>query len=279
MKTKLSWDEIENWRDRVHRKGNRGNLKNTKNAVGFVNSVGFCLVFKSEGTELPCLLHAVIGRREEVVPNPYAHLTHAPEIRKVLEASPGIYFGRVFNRRPSLISRGFLPYFYVLAGRSGSKDEHVTEFMRGKISPTEKAIMDELVGRPLQPTKELKRRIDSTLHHSNYEKALDKLQQKMFIVRWFDAERVGGFAWSPVRKCYPVEIRKARKITDQIARREILKRHFQNQLVLTVDDIFRVFRWPKQEIYRTLGGLVQQGLVTTNVKVKSSGSPYYCLVH
>jgi hypothetical protein len=100
----------------------------------------------------------------------------------------------------------------------------------------------------------------------------------MFLVKVGEEHEPFSFVWAPLRECFPAQIRKARRVTPEMARLRILEKYFQNQLIGTVSGIQRLFRWSKQEIYQTIGRLVQGGIVTGNVRVEGKNRRFYCLV-
>jgi len=283
MKMSYTWEEVESWRDRIHRRLPRLAVKTKKQALKFIDDVGFCFAFKSDASELPCLWHSVCGVRNPVMPR---HTHHDPslsfvwEMKNVLPGRGKIYYGKVIKRRPTMISLEYLSYFYVLAGRTGAKDEYLTEFMRGGLSPGAKAIMDALSDSSPQVTKGL--RLATGKHapgdRESFDKAITELQVKMYIVKEEELRTPFTFIWAPLRDVFPDQIRKARKISVEAARNKILERYFRNQLIGSVDSIHNLFGWSKQGTYQSLGQLVQDGIIVPHVKVGGKDGKFYCLV-
>src|SRR5512140_1498819 len=126
MKLAYTWEEVEHWRDRVHRRRPALAVTTKRQALQFINEVGYCFAFKSENSELPCLWHAACGARDPLMPE---HTHHDPyisfvwEMKDVLPAEGKIYYGKLLKRRPTMVSLDYLPYFFVLSGRTGAKDE------------------------------------------------------------------------------------------------------------------------------------------------------------
>src|SRR5664279_1620798 len=100
MKRDFTWEHIEAWRDRVHRRLPRSAVGTKARALQFINEVGFCFAFKSENSEIPCLLHAACGMRD---PAPPIHTHHDPYISfvwKMKDVLPGahlIYYGKLLK--------------------------------------------------------------------------------------------------------------------------------------------------------------------------------------
>ncbi|MEK9137661.1 MAG: hypothetical protein AAB393_11105, partial [Bacteroidota bacterium] len=258
MKFSYSTNEVEAWRDKVHRRTSRLAVKTKHQALQFINTVGFCFAFKADYSESPCLWHAATGRRNPEMPH---HTHHDPylsfvwEMKNILPAEKKIYYGKLLRNRPTMVSLEYFPYFYALSRRSGASDEYVREFASGTLSPAAKSIMDALTDSSPQITKGLK--LASGLHtkadRKEFDNAIAELQRKMFIVKVAEHYDPFTFEWETVLRRFSKETRAARKISEERAREHILQKYFENQLVGTVVSIQGLFGWEKQDIFRTLG--------------------------
>jgi hypothetical protein len=282
MKTSYTWEEIESWRDRIHRRLPSRAVRTKRNALAFITEVGFCFAFKSENSELPCLWHAACGARNPLMPK---HTHHDPaisfvwEMKNVLPAEGKVYYGKLLKRRPMMVSLDYLPYFVALAHRTGLKGEYEKEFLKGRLSATARDIMEALHDSSPQTTKGLKL---ATGNHArgarmHFDRAIAELQEKMFIVKVAELDDPFTFVWAPFRSTYAAQVRKARSITPEVARTRILERYFRSQLVSSVPAIARLFRWERQAIFQTLGFLVRDGIIMTGVSVEGRNHRYYCL--
>jgi hypothetical protein len=284
VKNVLTRDYIERWRDRVHRRRPEFSIASKRQAVKFVTDVGFCFAFKSEHSELPCLWHAAVGARNPVLPE---HTHHDPyisfvwEMKEVLPAERKAYYGKLLKRRPTMVSLEFLPFFYVLSGRTGSRDEYVREFEKGRLSRLAKEIMDALHDDWPQSTKGLKLAtgMSGKRDRAGFDKAMAELQEGMYVAKIREDHDPFSFVWAPLTRCFPKEIRKARRVSAEEAREVILEQYFGNQLVGTVLSIQRLFRWNRQDIFRSLGRLVQRGIISPGITVLHEPGRYYCLVN
>ncbi len=280
MKRTFTWEEVESWRDRIHRRTPRLAVSTKKQALSFINSVGFCFAFKAEHSELPCLWHAACGSRNPELPR-HTHsdpaLSFVWEMKDRLPAERAIYYGKLLKARPTMVSLEYLPYFYVLADRTGAPDEYLLENRRGRLSHTARSIMEALLDSWPQTTKGLK--LATSMHgksdRAQFDRAIAELQGKMFIVKVAEEYEPFGFVWAPFIRSYPAEVRRARKIRPEDARLKLLERYFANQLVGTVAAIQRLFRWSKQEIYQALGQLTHRGVLRTDILVEGKDHRYY----
>ncbi len=283
MKHRFTREDIERWRDRVHRRQVRRAVRTKAQALKFVNDVGFCFAFKAENSELPCLWHAACGMRDPLMPQHSHHdpyLSFVWEMKDILPSERKLYYGKLLKRRPTMISLEYFPYFYVLSGRTGARKEYVQEHARGRLSTTAHAIMEALDDSSPQATQGLKLATGMIAkgERAEFDRAIAELQSKMFIVKVGEQHDPFTFIWAPIEACFRKEIRRARRITPERARRLILEQYFSNQLVSTVGEIVRLFRWPKQAVFQALGQLVRDGLITTDVTIEGEHRQVYCLI-
>lgn len=284
MKFSYTWEEIERWRDRVQHRKPGLIVKTHKQALEFVNQMGFCFAFKSENSELPSLWHAACGQRHPVMPE-HTHddpaVSFVWEVKDVLPAGKKIYYGKVLKRRPTMVSLKFFPHFYVLARRTGENDEFRREHLRGNLSTLARDIMEALGDTWPQMTKGLKIAVGKhrPSDRKPFDNAMTELQMKMFIVKVAERRDPFTFEWSPVHSVYRNQIRKAARIPLDEARDRLLAQYFRVQLVGTVRSIHSLFGWEKQTIFRSLGNLVQKGVISPNIRVDGRDSKFYCLVN
>ncbi len=284
MKRRLTRTEVEAWRDRVHRRLPKLAVRTKEDALGFVDDVGYCFAFKAENSELPCLWHAACGMRNPLMPHHSHHdpyLSFVWEMKDILPSERKIYYGKLLKRRPTMISLEFLPYFYVLSDRTGSPGEYAQEFRRGRLSDTAHDIMEALEDSSPQVTQGLKLATGRMARgdRAEFDRAIAELQSKMFIVKVGEQHDPFTFIWAPIEKCFRKELRRARRIPADVARQRILEKYFENQLVATVGQIVRLFRWPKQTVFQSLGQLVRDGFITTDVTVEGEARQIYCLIN
>lgn len=280
MKLDYTWETIEARRDRIHRRAPGLAVRTKKQAQRFVDSVGFCFLFQSENSELPCLWNAVCGMRDAVPPkrsqrDPYFSLRS--DLKSILPDGRRVYYGKILQGRLTVISLEFLPYFFALSPRLGKRDEYIDEFKHGRLTPAAKEIMDALQDTSPQGTKGLKLAVGCSARHWNagFEKAIGELQSKMFIANVTREYDPSTFEWEPVHKCFSQQLKRVRKITADEARIQILGKYFENQIVSSVRAVHHVFGWKKQLIFKTLGSLINRGKILPNVKVDGKDSIFY----
>ena len=176
MRLSFSMDDVERWRDRTHRRTPKLAVTNERQALAFINSVGFCLASKANGLEMPNLWEAIAGPERNGIDDKRYYLSYAWDIHNILPNHDSVYYGKLFRRRPSLVSREYFPYFYALAERTGTPAEYVSEFNRGRLSQTAKQIMDLLMRRSSLTTREISTLLSSRDRRtvSGVERALER---------------------------------------------------------------------------------------------------------
>jgi hypothetical protein len=202
------------------------------------------------------------------------------EMKDILPAERKVYYGKLLRNRPTMVSLEYFPYFYALSNRSGSDREYLKEFSTGNLSEAAKSIMDALADSSPQVTKGLK--LASGLHSKadrrRFDLGIAELQRKMFVVKTAEHYDPFTFEWDLVTRRFSRQTKAAGRIPDEVARERILSRYFRNQLVGTVRSIQHLFGWTRQEIYRTLGQLMNEGVITPDVLVNGKDGKYYALI-
>jgi len=279
----LTTEQIERWRDRVHRRTPVRAVGTKRQALKFINEVGFCFAFKSVNSELPCLWHAACGQRQPRFPR-HSHsdpfLSFVWQMKQILPAEGSIYYGRIFKKRPTMISMEYFPSFYALSARTGRKEDYLEAHRTEGLSDTGRAIMDVLRSSSPQVTKGLKLALDvrTPSERREFDKAMSELQSKFYIVKIAEHYDPFTFEWDTVDRAYTREVRKARRIHPDVARKTILTKYFENQLVSTVRSIQSVLGWKKPIIYKSMGVLLKEGRITGGVTVDGRDGKYYSLV-
>lgn len=283
MRSIYTLEQIESWRDRVHRRTPRRAVRTKRKALEFIRDVGFCFAFRADRSELPCLWNAVCGERDPLLPE---HTHHDPaisfvwEMKDILPSEGKIYYGKLLRGRPTMVSLEFLPYFFVLSGRRGTRRGEKARTAREKLSPLGRDILDALALSWPQSTRGLKIATGNTSgsRRQVFDRAVADLQGRMYIVKVAEEYDPFGFVWAPLARAFPDLARRARTLTPEVARERILKKYFENQFIATVDAIQRLFGWDKPAIYAALATLMNRGVVTNGIRVQGSARKFYCLV-
>lgn len=277
----LSWDDIENRRDRTFFRTPARQLKDISDAERFVNETGFCFAFKMQKSELPCMWHAAAGERDPDYPH---HVQHDPYIglvwdaKDALAAEKKVYYGKALKKRPTFISLDFFPSFYRLQKHKNGED-YLSDYMRGLLSKEAKRIMDALSEQSPMVTADLKMasRMAHPAKRSVFDKAVAELQGKMYIVKIAEFYDPFTFLWDLLDRRFNQEIILSAALSDAQAREKILRRYFANVWVSQPVLIRRLFGWTPEEIEKSLGELLNQGTIVDCIHIVGEKKPFYGL--
>src|SRR5260221_29402 len=134
-------------------------LRSERDALRFVNEVGFCSTFYVIPDGPPSLWEAVVGRPKPRWPRRSHHdagvgLTW--EIKNVLPHRRQVYYGKLVKGRPMLVALDVFPAFYALVRGSQTARDYAREYHAGRLSLTGKRIMDCLMRDSPQYTRGLR---------------------------------------------------------------------------------------------------------------------------
>jgi hypothetical protein len=265
--------DLERLRDQRFRRLPRLRVHNERTALAFVNDVGFCSVFTNRTHQLPCLWVAVCGRRDPVFPE---HSHHDPEwvftwnLKDRLPAKRLVYYGKLIFGKPSMVSLASFPWFYALHGPP--HDEHYRyEYEDGRLSRAAKQIMDALVERRPQTTKELKRRtgLDAAKNRLTFDQAIAELQRKLYItmveVRY---EPAFTYVWDLLEAWLPEPVAQGRAMPREAAIYALAKQYFAAVSYGSMSQLERVVNVPRPEVEEAVGRLLDERLVRCDVPVE-----------
>jgi hypothetical protein len=237
----LTWDEVERYRDRTFRRRASLAVRGATSAIRFIEQAGFCTAFSAH-EHLPCLWVAVCGRRTPRMP----HHTHSDyaigltwNLKDRLPDERRVFYARLLNGKPSLISLEFLPYFYRAFGPQSESGAPRT------LGLTEQGILDWLAMHPPQPTYQLRLHADfrGRLPKARFEKAMARLQELLYVMKTETVyEPKFTYYWGLVEKAYPQAVRQARRTSAEASLARILSRYFDVALCARRRDLLSIFR-------------------------------------
>jgi hypothetical protein len=199
-------------------------------------------------------------------------------MRDVMPDEHTAFCGKFLLQRPMLISLDYLPHFLVIQ-EARSRIPGVRR-NSGDPGPNARVLLEQLRKKSPQSTHSLRQRMTlaNGAGRNAFDLAMTELQIRLQITSLEDQGRLPSSLWKPVSGLFRNQLRRARRIPVDEARRVILERYFRNQFVVTVADIRRLFRWERQDIFKTLGELISRGIVTPEVQVEGIADRTYCLL-
>jgi hypothetical protein len=267
-----SVEDLENQRDRRFRRLPRLRVHNERTALQFVEDVGFCLVFTNRTQQLPCLWVAVCGRRDPVFPE---HSHHDPELmltwnlKDLLPARRRVYYGKLILGKPSMVSLAYFPDFYALHGPAHD-EQYLYDYEDGRLSRAAKQIMDVLVERHPQTTKELKRRtrLDASKSRPTFDQAIAELQRKLYITM-IEAryEPTFTYVWDLLATRLPELVACGREIRRDEAVYRLTKHYLSVVSYASLSQIERVVGVPRVEVEEAATRLHHEGMIDIGVPI------------
>ncbi len=266
-------EDLERLRDQRFRRLPRLRVRNERTAIEFVNDVGCCLVFTNRTQQLPCLWVAVCGRRNPVFPE---HSHHDPELiltwnlKDRLPAKRRVFYGKLIFGKPSMISLAQFPDFYALHGPQHD-EQYRYEYEDGLLSRAAKQVMDALVERHPQTTKELK--WSSGLHTSQnrptFDRAVAELQRKLQITM-IEARYDPAFTyvWDLLETWLPESVAQGREIPRNEAIYRIVKQYLSVVSYAALTQIERVVDIPRVDVEEAVTQLQDEGMIEREVPIE-----------
>ncbi|MFZ5915689.1 MAG: AlkZ-related protein [Chloroflexota bacterium] len=261
-------------------------LRTVEEARAFVEAMGFCHFWPIKGVELPNLFHAIAGR-VRAVPNQHDD----PDISKCWgwkDQSLGKkwwYYGKLLNRRATLVSLAELPYFYALSENFGGLDDYLQEYQDGRLTAEARAIYEALLTHGPLDTVRLRReaRLSAASAKSRFERALTELQVGLKVLPVGVAEAGAwryAFVYDILARHFPELPEQARQIGRSQARQALVWRYLENVVASErgmIGRVFRILKWTPTELERTLAALLQQGLIR-EIQVERLKQPQFLVV-
>lgn len=283
MTSQIRRGAIDQWRDATQRRTSRYAVRTQRQALNFIERVGFCYLYRTSAPEIPTLWHAVYGMRpglEAVGDVDEGRASFLWELKASLPLDRQAYVGKLILQKPTVLSPEFVPYFFATSGRTGERDDFIRAHLRGALSPAARRVMELFRRRSYLTTGRIRELLARKGHPVRFsvDQVLTELQSHMYIARSAEAHSPHAAGWSPVHILFPREVRRSRTISAEHARSVILERHFRVQYVTTLAEIRHTFRWTRQEIYQALGDLHRRGIVGNEQSVEGvSGHSYIYL--
>jgi Winged helix DNA-binding domain len=265
-------EDLEQQRDRRFRRLPRLRVHNERTALQFIEDVGFCLVFTNRTQQLPCLWVAVCGRRDPVFPE---HSHHDPELmctwnlKDLLPAKRLVYYGKLILGKPSMVALAHFPDFYALHG-AAHDEQYLYDYEAGQLSRAAKQIMEALVERHPQTTKELKRRtrLDASRSRAIFDQAIAELQRKLYITM-IEAryEPTFTYVWDLLETWLPEPVARGREILRHEAVYRLTRQYLSAVYYASLTQIERVVGVSRTDAEKAATRLQNEGVIDSGAPI------------
>jgi len=272
----LQATRAERYRQRPHLR-----VQTEGEALGFLNDVGFCLLFSAKEIELPSLWGALCG---EDLPLPNHHdnreLGLAWLWKDKLPIEGKVLYGKFLRKKPVFVSLDLVPYLYALSPNYGDPaGDYLQDYLDGRLSVEAKQVYEVLLEGGALPTSRLRQEagLSGKANANRFDRALAELQMEFRIakVAISDANRWGYcYVYDLLPRHLPKEVAAAQSITGRQARETLLLRYLRTVIAATPSDAGRLFGWPAEDVERLAHRLAGEGRLYERVCIKGLEGEY-----
>lgn len=131
----LSWTHVSRYRRALlapHR------VRSKRDALRFVNTLGFCFAFTPGPGDLPGLFDVLAARSVDRM------WSQTWQWKDELATDRRLFYGRLLKRKPTFVSLQYLPHFFSLTGNVGEPDDYAQAYREGRLSLLAKEIYEYL---------------------------------------------------------------------------------------------------------------------------------------
>lgn len=266
---------LETLRDRTFHRLPHLRVRTEKDALRFIQRVGFCFTFRTFGYTLPCLYVAVCGRRHPGWPK---HTHHHPavvrtwDLKDTLPAKRRVYYGRVLKGKPTLVSLELFPAFVALIRDGRLSGDYLADYREGRLSRTALQLMDTLMETHPLDTGELRHRagLGGPLKTRPFEKAMAELQRKLWVVKVEEVyDPYFCYRWDMVDNWLPGEMRRGLRLSRDEAIRQLVEQYLKTVIASQERTITRLFELQSTEVERALDQFAAEGCVARGVPIRN----------
>ncbi|HEX9027955.1 MAG TPA: crosslink repair DNA glycosylase YcaQ family protein [Anaerolineales bacterium] len=278
----VSFESIQAYRRQTFRLADNLRLHSKEQAIDFVNQRGFVFFWPINNVTLPSLWAAVAGDRP-VADNhdDPGHVTWG--WKDGLLGKRRWYYAKVLRKRATMISLETAPYFYALSENYGSPEEdYLTLYEQGRLTIEEKVIYEALLEKGPLDTVALRKEARLTSRESDhrFNRALADLQADFKVLPVAVTEAGAwhyAFAYETVARHFPELPDQAHNIRESEARQKLAELYFRSVGAAQPRDLVRLFGWNALQVERTLGKLVQAGLLRGGLEVAGHKGEWFIL--
>lgn len=215
-------------------------VRTKRQALRFVEALGFCYAFTGGPGELPGLFDVLHTRSVDRM------WSWAWQWKDELATERALFYGRLLARKPTFVSLAYLPYFFALTGNVGDADDYLQAYREGRLSLPAKEIYEYLREHGRASTWILRRQfVPHGGRAGTFHRALRMLQERCLIAKVAEQER-GSFAyiWDTFDRWLPQAVRAAARISTERAAAALLERYVRTVGAVPVRTAAGLFAWP-----------------------------------
>jgi len=229
-------------------------LRTTTDAMRFIETVGFCVLFPVKNIPLPSLYYAV-SRRQIVHWDKSAQLIW--NWKDELPKQSRSFYGKYFKGKGSFISLKFLPQFLATHGTAIEPQEAETFYETGRISRDALELWLALAKHGPLPTLELRHacKMESQAGNKRFKRAMLELQGLLIVTHSGTEQETEAWAsnrFDLVARGFSKQVAEARKVSPEEARVTIAVNYKTLYPGAVPAQIARLFGWTKAQAVAAL---------------------------
>jgi hypothetical protein len=238
-------------------------LRNTRDAVGFVNRRGFVFFWPIQGIDLPSLWAAVAGERPVAsAHDDPAHVTW--RWKDALLGERRWYYGKLLRGKSTMVGLDDLPCMYALSDRVDELDDFLLAYDEGRLSWEAKAIGEALLQHGAQHTIRLRQlaHLEGESSKARFERALTELQRGLWILPIGVADAGSwhyAFIYELFDRWFPETFNSARSIERGQAAAHLAGRYLDSVGAADARQLELLFQWGKDVVSDSLKSLEREG--------------------
>jgi hypothetical protein len=229
-------------------------IKTIADAVSFIDSVGFCVLFPVKNVALPSLYYAA-SKRVPLRWDKYAQLIW--KWKDELPKKRRAFYAKYFKARGTFLSLKLLPHFLSMHGSAVEPDDAEAFYKSGRISHDALDLWQELGTHGALATLELRHacKMESQPGNKRFKKAMLELQGLLIVTHSGAEQETESWAsnrFELVARAFPKQFAEAKRISPEDARAAIAVKFRTLYPAASPVQIARLFGWTKAQAVTAL---------------------------
>jgi hypothetical protein len=250
---KISFDDVENFRDRKWRREETLKIETAQQVEAFVQDLGFCLGLTDARTNLPSVYIAVCGRRDAYAPKNVQkdyEMSLAWTLKDEVMMRGKVYYSKLSKGRSTFVAPRMIPFFNAIWGVP-KKEE------KAKLSVDAQKVLKVLRKEWEMGTADL--RAEAGIENRvKLTKALDELQKCLKVVpQEVLYQPKFTYIWTLAEARFPKELSK--KVSREEAVKELARAFLQMCGTTALGEFAKAFGFPRWEAGKANHALVYEG--------------------
>ena len=255
MKNPSSYDPLEGEVRWPAAAGRPKRVVTAADAVRFIDSVGYCLLFPIRSLPLPSLYYAC-ARRECTDWDRYC--LRIWKWKDELGRRRRALYTKYFKGRGTFLSLKLLPHFLAMEGSAYAAGDFARAYAAGRITVDARAAWEMLAAHGPLATLELRHacKMDSKAANRRFKKAILQLSRLLLVFHSGAEQETESWASSRFEltaRAFPRAIARAREIEPAEARRVLAKKYLDWHPQADVRSVARLFGWTNAEALAARG--------------------------